>query len=987
MGMNNKLQISMLGPFTVRVGNRSIAFRTDAERALLAYLAAHQGVPQRRDTLAALLSPDRPDQEALTYLRNRLTRLRSALGDAAMNVPWLESDRKQITLRTGNDVVIDVIHFEQLLATVEAHPHRQLAGCLTCLAHLQAAVELVRGEFVAGLNFPSDVWEAWLVAQREHLQQRVLGAMAQLRIARLALGEWEAALAVAGKELALEPWLEAAHRALMMAHYQLGDRNAALAQYEQCVSVLWDELGVEPEDETQQLQQQILDSEMVVRVGRAIPDNLPMYTGHFFGREAEKHSLLQQLADPNVRLVTLVGIGGIGKTRLSVEVGQAIKTNFPDGVWFVPLDAVGGSAEQIKIAVGEVVGNEGTVEGLARASKQLTGDQVLAILREKRMLLILDNCEVVLGELGFIAEWLKRAPQLVILATSREPLNFVAESVVTLGGLPTGEAKSVRGVVADEIGAAEALFAERGQMALAGFGVQRENVLSVRQICQLVDGLPLGIALAAAWVRRRSLPQIIQSIEESLDFLRTHLRDVDPRHQSIQAVFETSWQLLEPAEQAALAALSVFPTSFSVASANAVATASLSQLDLLCEKSLLQQHHAEERYALHSLLRQFAAGKLANYTGEIQRLFVAHYYAFARDHQADYAKLQPEWPNILAAITRAHALADWQTVINFVQVLDEAWFRQIRFNDMRKGLTLALDAATALDDQEARLRILLRLGEVEMELNDYDAAEAHLCDALAGLMQVEDSLGTAQAKFLMGRIKTEQAQNDQALALFEESRWIFEQEANWVGVGKNLNFIAVCTIKRHRDFQTAQAHLEESAALQRRLPFTPIYIETLRYLARTQNMMQAYADGEKTLVEAARVSQQLNDLGEYAAVLYERVFLCKIREQFDEALAFGYECLENFKKLGSLRWEGLVKTQLGLLHQAKAEHTQAEALLTEALQIFDEVADLYEQAYAYYYLYKLHTLTDATEKGVEARMNALRLNVEIQDPQLTERLG
>ena len=960
----------MLGPLQVRVGGRAVEFRTDAQRALLAYLAAHQGAPQRRDALAGLLSPDRGDREALTYLRNRFTRLRRALGDDQASPPWFAVDRKQIGLRAGADVVVDAILFEQLVGTVERHAHRRLAGCPSCLARLQEAVGLVRGELLAGLNFPSDTWESWLLTQREHYTQRALEAMTRLRDARRERGEWAAALDVAQRQLALEPWLEAAHRAIMEAHYQGGDRNAALAQFAQCQDVLWEELGVEPEEETRRLQQEIRDSGLAPPKASAPPDNLPLQANRFWGRETEQARLLHLLVDPAYRLITIVGTGGIGKTRLAIEAGAQVKESFPDGVWFASLDAVKGGAEQIQIAIGEAA-------GLGRASQQLTGDQVLAILREKQMLLILDNCETVLDALGFIPLLLRRAPGVAILATSREPLNFQAESVVLLAGLPMGEGG---------IGPAEQMFAEQGRMARDTFVVSAENLPQVRRICELVDGMPLGIALAAAWVRRRSLGQIIDAMGRSLDFLSARQRDIDPRHRSIRAVFETSWQMLDAPRQQALAALSIFPTTFSAEAAAAVAGATLLDLDALCEKSLLQQHHEQERYIMHSLVRQFAAEKLVERAPVVQRALVAHFHRFARLHQADYARLQPEWANLSSAVAMAHALADWPAVLDLVQTLDDPWFRQIRFQDMRAGLALAVGAARALEDEPALARTLLRLGEIETELNDYAAADAHLAEALNRCMRLEEGPGIAQARYLLGRIKSEQGEDAQALQLFEESRRLFEEENDRLGVARNLNLIAVCHVKKYRDFQAAQAYLEEAVAVQRRLPASSIYVETLRYLARAQMMRQAYGEAETSLFEASKVSQELHDIGEYAAVLYERLLLYKLRHRWDDALTVGYECLDNFHKLGSLRWEGLIQTQLGLLHQAKDEYEQALVLLTQGLHTFDEVADRYEQAYSYYYLHRLYAQMGKTEESLQARRDALRLNAELQDPQLTEQL-
>ncbi|MCB9138213.1 MAG: hypothetical protein H6642_07700 [Caldilineaceae bacterium] len=971
------LQISMLGPLWVTVDGHSAAFRTDAERVLLAYLAVHQGIPQRRDTLAALLSPDRSDKDALTYLRNRLTRLRRALDDDKATPARIEADRKQIALRAGDDIEIDAIRFEELLTTVATHTHRQLAGCPSCLAGLRKAVNLIRGEFLTGLNFPSDTWETWLTAQREYYRRQAVDAMTLLQDAHCARGEWEAALGVAQRQLAVEPWLEAAHRTVMTAHHRQGDRNAALAQYEQCMLVLGEELGVEPGEETQQLRREIFDGVSTAPADAGVSHNLPLQINRFFGRESEQAYLLQRLVDPSCRLITIVGAGGMGKTRLAVETAEQAKENFPDGVWFVSLETVRDDAEAIKIAVGEAI-RPGEA-GKPQEEKQIRGEQVIAILRDKRMLLILDNCEGALDEIGFLSSWLKRAPEIAIVATSREPLNLAAESVMTLGGLPLGSGTSADA----DPGAAVALFAQQGRMARADFVVTEDNLAEVRQICGLVDGSPLGIALAAAWVRRRSLRQISESISRSLDFLTTRLRDADPRHRSMRAVFETSWQLLTADEQAALAALSVFPASFTAEAATSIAGILPDDLDLLCEKSLLQQQHEAERYGMHALVRQFAAEKLGKAGPDVEQAFVAYFYELARDNRDRYATLRPEWRNFSAAITKAHAQKIWPTVLDFVQILDEPRFRQVRFQEMREGLTQALDAARALDDKAAEAGMQLRLGEIEIELNEYEAAMGHLDAALKNFMGLEEALGIARVKYLLGRIHNEQAEDESALALFAESLRIFEEENNPLGVAQNLNLMAICHVKLYRDFPTAYAYLTRSIALQRPLPRSSSYVETLRNLARVENRMDADAEAERHLTEAFQVSLQLNDLGEYAAVLYERLLLCKEHGQYNEAMTFGYECLDNFQKLGSLRWEALVKTQLGLLHQISEERARGAELLTEGLQIFCELGDRYEQAYSYYYLSRLYAELNENDKSREAKECARRLNIGLADPQLT----
>ncbi|HFQ92841.1 MAG TPA: hypothetical protein ENK32_02445 [Anaerolineae bacterium] len=968
MTRRNELRIEMLGPLRVTVGGETAVFRTDAQRVLLAYLAARQGQPQRRDTLAALLTPDRPDREALTYLRNRLARLRKAIGDDTAVSPWLLIDRKQIALRAGGDIAVDLAQFERALTAVETHPHRQLAGCPDCLTRLETAVSLLRGDLLAGLNFSSETWQTWLTAQREHVHRRALEALDWLREAKMARGEWTAVCDAAQRQLRLEPWREAAHRALMQARAQLGDRAAALAQYDQCAQILWDELGVAPEEETAALWEKIkMAGEGAIREPLTVPANLPPPTARFVGRETELAWLLRRLADPNHRLITLVGAGGMGKTRLAVEAGRRAALNFPDGVWFAPLDALPPDAEQIKRAIGEAM-------GLAEGGRQLTGDQVAAALREKQTLLILDNCETALDGLGFLPDWLRRAPRLAVLAASREPLNFQAESVAALDGLPLGEGEAM--------GAAETLFADRAQMARADFAATEENLPQIRRICRLVDGSPLGIALAAAWARRRSLAQIADGISQSLDLLSARQRDVDPRHRNMRAVFAASWRLLAPDERAALAALSVFPAPFSAEAAAQAAGVGLLTLDALCEKSLLQQQPERERYVWHSLLRRFAAEKLGEGETAVFAHYIAYYHHFAQTHCQNYPALQPEWPHLITAVTQAHAQQQWTAVVEMAQTLDEAWFRQIRFHDMRRGLGLAVAAAAHLPDKLALARLQLRLAEVEIELNDYAAARAQLLAAMPQLARLEDGRGLAQGNYLYGRIQLERAEDEAALRLFAEARDIFAAEGDWQGAARSLNLMALCRMKQNPDFSAARTLLEEAAALQRGRPPSPAYVETLRYLGRVNGVFGDFAAAEICLEEAADVSQALQDVGEYAAVLFDRVVLCRRRSRLEAALAYGRECLDLFRRLGSLRWEGLVKVQLGIIHQARGDYAPALACFQSSLQLFAELGDRYEQAYACYDLFVLYGTMGKTAESRAARRQALQLNEALQDPQL-----
>ena len=1002
------LSISLLGPFAVTKDGQPVTeFRTDALRALLAVLALERGRPQRRESLAHLLSPDRPDKEAKTYLRNRLTRLRKTIGDDRAASPYLEINRKEIMLH--EHVQVDVAEFDRLLDQVRHHSHRTLSGCPTCVEKLNHAAALYRGELLAGFGLENDVWQSWLTQKREQYKVQILDLLEMLSEVATVNREWEALQTYGRRQIGLDKWRESAYRSLMRASHALGERAEALGWYESCERILYEELGADPDGETLALKAEIEAGTGEISLGtipEGIPDNLPLQITPFFGREAEKGRVIDLLVDPDYRLVTLVGEGGVGKTRLSLEVAADVKRNFPDGVWFVPLAEVNEGEERLKIAIGEALG--------LGDGKQLSGDQVLAVLRDKRLLLIFDNSETILDDLVFIPKWLQRAPDIVILASSREPLNFELETVIQLTGLPLG------GERFEEAGAAVKLFGERGSRAQSRFTLTDENYALARQVCEMVGGSPLAIGLAAGWLRRRTLPQIVDSIqssEKSLDFLTSRMRDTEPRHRSMRAVFETSWRLLEPEEQAVFAALSIFPGSFAEEAADEIAGASIFDLDILCEKSMLVQQLEEGRYLMHGLLRRFGEDKLGSGTSgdvtddgdargmhpvardskeqstknsqqlTVNERYIDYYYHFARRYGSDYAALGPEWDNFSVGIERAYQQEMWQTVLDYCQVLDEPWFRQARFTDMRLALEMAVDAAKVLQSIEEFAQCSLRLGEVEVEQNAYEVGESRLNEALMQFTRLEHGLGIAKANFFLGRINSERSNFEAAIQLFKKAKQLFEDENDKNGIAQTLNYLATSQIRKDRDIDLAEKQLKQARDLFENMPPSPAYLETLRNTVRFSVMKGDFPEAAKTISTALKLCQKLNDLGEFGAILYEQVNYLKRAEKYQDALPIAFECLDCFKKIGSLRWEGLIKVQIGLLKQYTEAFDDAERYLTDSLNIFQEIEDLHEVSYCYYYLYRLYdpfASTEKREKGEKARMSAHQLALTLNDGLLKE---
>jgi predicted ATPase/DNA-binding XRE family transcriptional regulator len=331
--------------------------------------------------------------------------------------------------------------------------------------------------------------------------------------------------------------------------------------------------------------------------------NLPVFPTTLIGREQELKQLSQLLDDPRCRLLTLVGPGGIGKTRLAIEAASQVQHAFADGAYFVHFAPVN-STRFIVPVIADTVGF--AFESSNRADPKT---QLFNFLKEKQVLLLIDNLEQLLTEPGIelLAELLANAPQVKLLATSRESLGLQDEWVFEVYGLPVPENIHAEGSSQDT---SVELFLQRARRAHVGFNPTMKDYPAIVHVCRLVEGNPLAIELSAAWVRVLSCDEIEQEIERGLGFLRVSARDIPARHRSMRAVFDHSWKLLTEEEQGVLLRLSVFRGGFRREAAETVAGASLSVLSTLVMKSLIRRSGAG-RYDLHELIRQFAAEQLA----------------------------------------------------------------------------------------------------------------------------------------------------------------------------------------------------------------------------------------------------------------------------------------------------------------------------------------------------------------------------------------
>lgn len=470
-------------------------FTYNKARALLAYLAVESQRAHSREALVGLLWPDLPEDVARTNLRQALSALRQVISDAAASPPFLHVTRDSIQFNAASSLSLDVTNFTQHLAACEHHPHRHSERCAVCIDHMQQAIALYQGDFLAGFSLAgSTPFEEWVLLWRERLHQLAQGALVRLADYHERHGSIELARRAATRQIEMDPWREEAHRQMMRLLVASGQRSAALAQYERCRRVLLKELGVEPEAETTTLYKGIRSgpapnadnaTEQIEMVA-----TLPIPPTPLVGRERELAQLDALLVDPLHRIITVLGPGGVGKTRLALAAAAALADAFADGVAFIP-DAEPVTAERLADLMLAAL----NVRSRVQCSPQ---DQILNYLYNKEMLLVLDGFQPCADNARFLNQLLQRAPRVTVMVTSRRRLAVRAEWLLALTGLDYPPEETSVGLMGYS---AIQFFAQQWHQ-LQGHDPSNDlEWQAVAHICRLVEGNPLTIerAVVAAW--------------------------------------------------------------------------------------------------------------------------------------------------------------------------------------------------------------------------------------------------------------------------------------------------------------------------------------------------------------------------------------------------------------------------------------------------------------------------------------------------------
>jgi DNA-binding SARP family transcriptional activator/predicted ATPase len=943
------LKIYLLDAFHVELDGRSVTdFTTDKVRALLAYLAVERRRSHRRDRLAALLWPDQDDHHARHNLRQALSSLRHALHDADDDPrPYLLVDRQEIQLNPAADLWLDVAAFTALAERCRNHRHRAVANCLPCLYRLAEMVHLYTGDFLAGFGLnDSALFEEWALLKREWLHCQTVEALVVLADFYEQRGEFGLARQMTQRQVIMESWREEAHRQLIRLLAREGLRSAALAQYERCRQALLAELGVPPTNETVELYVAIRDGrypqEQVVQT--AVSD-IPLPATPFIGRADELNDLAEWLAQPETRLITLVGPGGIGKSRLAMAMAATHRGLYADGVYWLELAPLS-TAAQIVPAVAHRL-------GLALTGKGAAETELLAYLRAKKLLLVLDNAEHLPELADAAARWLAQAPGLVLLVTSREKLALREERLFELVGLrfDAGAISKPDALLSD----AARLFIQSAQRQRRTFDPDPVELQAIAEVCRLVEGMPLALELAAAWTEERGCAEIARTFAQGIALPPAGWRNIPERQRTMEATFDHSWRLLVAADQSAARQLALFRGGFTAAAAQAVAGVTQVTLARLTSKSFLRRV-GDNRYQMHELLRQFLDHKLAALPDQLAvttACHAAYYLDFlsaqekelkGKGQQEALAAVDREMGNIRLAwqwATAQMAAGQGEAATAIQRGLESLFLFHALHCWYQAGATLFEQAATAVNPalpDAALLRGALLARRARCLEFTAPAEEATVLyrESLACFQAAAVEDEQALPLYGLGYMAYIQGEYAASADFLQQSLTRYRAVADLWGEANVLG--ALCQTRRRQGaFVAARQAGEESLAIRQAIGDRRGVASSHNHLAFIYCAAGEYAAAQTAWLESVAICREL---GHTVGVANALTGLCQIafhQKDYPGAIQYQQEALVLYRQAGDTWGEAIAYNNLGQLTLVQGDAARARQFLHDGIALYRQL--------------------------------------------------
>ncbi|WP_420641625.1 BTAD domain-containing putative transcriptional regulator [Candidatus Leptofilum sp.] len=963
------LNISVLGKLHIQQGGQPLpGLVARKSQALLCYLA-FTGQPHSRQALAGLLWSEMDEEKARRNLRVALSRMKDELAD------HLVIQRRTLAFNKERPYWLDVTEFETTLKQKELS-----------IDELKQATDLYRGPFLDDFNLrDAPLFEEWVRLQQEHYRQLALDGLYRLSAMQTEAQQFNAGIETLNRLLQLEPWMEEAHRQLMLLLAVSGQRTAALAQYETCAALLDKELGVEPASETVALYQKIRAEELDDLLPHLAivpspapkpwppPFQVPASIPHFVGRASQQQAIVQTLQSDEVTAVqAIVGMGGVGKSTLAAQIAAQLQGHFPDGVLWA--NAATSEPMSVLESWAQLYGYDfsavGDVESMAAAFR--------SALADKRVLLVLDDVR----SAARIRPLLPSGPNCRVLLTMRD--------------------QDLARVLNAQVWSLQELSSENGRLLfrrILGEARVATEPEAAAAICDELANLPLAVEITAQRLKsrpRRKLADWAARLRDEKE--RLSLLTISDRE--VCASFALSWETLDRDLKRVFALLGLFAgRSFA-----AEAVAHIAEMDayLLEDKlyalvalSLLREE-GQTRYQLHPLLADFAREQLReDVEGEVNGRFAYYYLQFAQQYQTDYDALRPEWDNLMAAMEAAHTHQLHQTVIDFADALNDAWFARGRFTQARQAFAWTYKAATKQQDQKKLADNWLRWGYACAEQGDFAKARESFNYALATYKQLAELLGVANAYSSLARIAHDQSQYDDANHFLDLSLQIRESLQDETGLAKDMEARARIL---HRQWQYEEAHklIHKVVSMQQKASNKLGIVQAVRLMIdvelalhnqqpRSLQSLEVYCD------QILDLCHELHDQGELAAALYSFSRVELAQGNFEQATTSATESLALLERIGDRRSQAIILGFIAKLKQQQENYEAAIATGNECLQILENLGDLTELAITYYNIGYWHNQLDQRTEAIEAWQNTLEIAKQIEHQGLinkvTQKLG
>ena len=815
------LQIALLGPFSVRIGNKPLPpLRTRKGQWLFAMLALRHGRTVAREWLAETLWPESTESQALANLRLSLTDLRRALGEQAERIGSPTTQTLCLDLKGAE---MDLIAFSTAVQSDDP-------------ALWERGVDTYRGVLLEGCT------EEWVLPERQAHEQAFLCLLERLAAREQSEGKPMAAVRHLRRALTADPFAESVHCSLMQALADAGDFASATQHYRDLRQHLHRELNTEPSTATIELFKRIQQQSRSQARARGLSTQpslpseavgyLPRPVSRFIGREHAVNTIKTYLKDN--RLLTLTGMGGVGKTRLAIQVAQEVVADFPEGVWFVDLSSLS-DAKVVPQSIATVLGVR---EQPDRTLLTSLGDH----LHGKHLLLILDNCEHLLSASAAVIDaLLQRCASLQVLTTSRQPLGITGEAIwhVPSLALPSASSLSVAAVDVVAMMKYEAiqLFVERAMLALPTFRLHPQNVRAVAEICTHVDGVPLALELAAARVRALSVEQIAVRLEDRFHLLTGGSSTALPRQQTLRALIDWSYDLLTDAEKSLLLRLWVFAGGWTLEASEHVCAGEgieawdvLDLLTALVDKSLVgyEEQDGQARYHLLETIRQYARARFVESDADDKWRLAHRDYFLNLAEEANRKLTGPEQVPWLQRLEDEHdnlrAVLDFcldapdgaQIGLQLAGVLQRFWMIHGHLSEGRERLSAMLARPESQGHTQARSKALNGVGSLAWMQGDYAAARSRYEECLTLYRELEDKQGVAVSLGNLGLIALDQSDYSVAHVLFEESLTLRRELGDKQGIAISSGNLGLVAVKQN-DYSAAHGYVQECLTLNREL--------------------------------------------------------------------------------------------------------------------------------------------------------------------------